>query len=189
MKHLSLLSIFLLAGSTFFACKEKPKDIYFDTSYTSESNNLAETDTSATTVTYVPEQLGNEVSIPYREQNGVKVVSVRVNGMPLDMIFDTGASLSLISQAEAQYLYQKGLLTKDDILGSTQAQIADGSIVEDMVINLREVVLGDAIHCSNVQATVSNNINAPLLLGNSVLNRAPAYTIDNTNQQIVFHLQ
>ena len=46
------------------------------------------------------------------------------------MILDSGCSGTLISIAEAKYLYEKGCFTQDDILGTTQSQIADGSIVE-----------------------------------------------------------
>ena len=86
-------------------------------------------------------------------------------------------------------MYDKGCFTQDDIIGITQSQIADGSIVENMVINLRELVIGGQISCSNVTATVSANAQAPLLLGNEVLNRAPSYSIDNQNKVIIFKLR
>ena len=112
-----------------------------------------------------------------------------MNGLELDMIFDTGCSGTLISIAEANYLYQKEFLTSDDILGTAQSIIADGSIVENTVINLKEVIIADKIVCSNVQATVSNNVSAPLLLGNEVLNRVASYEIDNLNKTITFKLK
>ncbi len=130
-----------------------------------------------------------EVIVPFRNVGGVKYVKVSVNGFGFEMIFDTGCSDALISVAEANYLYQKGKLSVDDILGISHAMIADGSIVENMVVNLREVIIDDQIHCSNVQATVSNNINAPLLLGNDVLDRVATITIDNENEVLVFKLK
>ena len=123
------------------------------------------------------------VSVPYQERGGVKTIKVTLNGMAVDMIFDTGCSGTLISLAEAQYMYSKGLLTEDDILGTSHSQIADGSIVENMVINL------DKLSCRNVQATVCLNNEAPLLLGNEVLNRTASYTIDNENKVIKFKLK
>ena len=75
--------------------------------------------------------------MPFREKNGVKYVRVSVNGVGLDMIFDTGCSSTLISIAEARYLYEKGKLTDEDVLGMANSQVADGSIVENMVVNLR----------------------------------------------------
>ena len=105
------------------------------------------------------------------------------------MIFDTGCSGTLISIAEADYLFQKGLLTEKDFLGLSKSKIADGSIVENMVINLKEVIIADQIICHDVVATVSNNISAPLLLGNEVLNRSASFTIDNVNKTITFKLK
>lgn len=129
------------------------------------------------------------VSVPFTERGGVKYVDVSVNGVGFEMIFDTGCSGAHISAAEANYLYTKGSLTDDDILGKSQSQIANGTIVEDMVVNLKEVVVGGKIRCTNVTATVSDNDNAPLLLGNEVLNRVASYSIDNENQTIEFKLK
>lgn len=134
------------------------------------------------------------VEVPFKEEGGVKYVHVKVNGVGWDMIFDTGCSGTLLSLSEARYLAVKGLLVEQDVLGTTHSQIADGSIVENMVVNLRQVSIiandGSTIDCYNVKATVSNNINAPLLLGNEVLDEvAYDYTVDNTNKVIHFNVK
>ncbi len=132
----------------------------------------------------------NIISIPFSEEDGVKLIDVRINAtIGLKMIIDSGCSGALISIDEANYLYNKGVLTSDDIKGITQSQIADGSIVENMVVNLREVTIGDKIVCTNVKATVSSNSGAPLLLGNEILNRTASYTVDNENKVINFILK
>ena len=131
---------------------------------------------------------GDQIEIPFREESGVKYIMVNVNGVGFEMIFDTGCSGALISLAEAQYLADKGKLTQDDILGTAHSQIADGSIVENMVINLKEVIIGYKIRYDNVVATVSSNINAPLLLGNEVLDRHATVTIDNEHQVLLLKI-
>lgn len=132
---------------------------------------------------------GDEVVIPFREEGGLKYVDVTVNGMDVEMIFDTGCSSTLISMAEANYLYQKGMLEEEDVLGLAQAVIADGSIVENAVVNLREVVIGGQVMCSDVTATVSENPAAPLLLGNEVLDRVATIEIDNERKALIFKLK
>ena len=154
---------------------EKKKPIYVDLEEATEDSHYA--------------QSGEEIVVPFRNENGVKYVSVKVNGVGFEMIFDTGCSGALISVAEANYLYQKGKLTQDDILGTAQAQIADGSVVENMIVNLKEVVINDQILCPNVKATVSSNINAPLLLGNEILDRLATIKIDNENETLNFKLK
>ena len=134
------------------------------------------------------------VEVPFKEEGGVKYVHVKVNGVGWDMIFDTGCSGTLLSLSEARYLAVKGLLVEQDVLGTTHSQIADGSIVENMVVNLRQISIitndGSTIDCYNVKATVSNNINAPLLLGNEVLDEvAYDYTVDNINKVICFNVK
>lgn len=166
---LSLIMVLLSCGG------EKKKPIYVDLEEAAEDSHYA--------------QSGEEIVVPFRNENGVKYVSVKVNGVGFEMIFDTGCSGALISVAEANYLYQKGKLTQDDILGTAQSQIADGSVVENMVVNLKEVVINDQILCPNVKATVSSNINAPLLLGNEILDRLATIKIDNENETLNFKLK
>ena len=176
--------IIFLTGIMFVACDaKKERPAFYD------NGDGAEVYNNEVSADYGQMTEADVISIPFSERNGVKYVNVSVNGFGFEMIFDTGCSGTLISVAEANYLYQKGYLTKDDILGIGQSQIADGSIVENMVINLKEVVLDGKIRCSNVTATVSANNNAPLLLGNEVLDRVVAYAVDNTNQTINFKLK
>jgi predicted aspartyl protease len=177
----------VLLGSLLLAsCHQEKKQFSFygDSDAPDDTTEVAETESSTQT------DSDSEVSVPFVEQNGVKYIDVTVNGQfTVKMILDSGCSGTLISMAEAEYLYQKGCFTQDDILGSAQSQIADGSIVENMVINLRELVIGGQIRCTNVTATVSANAQAPLLLGNEVLNRAPSYVVDNENKLIRFQLK
>lgn len=168
----------VLITTTLFSCGDKKKPIYVEA-----ENATEETDE----LSYA--QSGDEIIVPFRNANGVKYVQVKVNGVGFEMIFDTGCSGALISVAEANYLYQKGKLTQEDILGTAQSQIADGSVVENMVVNLKEVIINDQILCQNVKATVSNNINAPLLLGNEILDRLATIKIDNEQEALIFKLK
>lgn len=190
VKNKTLLCL-AMALVTLGACTEKKKPLsFYDTSDIAVDSTDTETDSNTSQVSYSPEYSDEEVAVPYVEQGGVKLIDVTVNRqLTVKMILDSGCSSTLISIAEARYLYEKGCITQDDILGTTQAQIADGSIVENMVINLRELVIGDKIACTNVTATVSGNAQAPLLLGNEVLNRVPAYSVDNEHQVIRFKLE
>lgn len=177
------LAVFILTACT----GEKKKPAFYDNGVETEVDSLMYG--SEISADYDQMIDADIVSIPFSERDGVKYVNVSVNGFGFEMIFDTGCSGTLISVAEANYLYQKGYLTQDDIIGIAKSQIADGSIVENMVINLKEVVLDGKIRCTDVTATVSANNNAPLLLGNEVLNRVAAYVVDNKNQTINFKLK
>lgn len=186
---MKLNSIFLfIITLILLSCSGKQKQLSFYDDSVIEDDSIEVYGTpSNTTITYNSEE---EVSVPFIEKGGVKLIDVTVNRQfTIQMILDSGCSSTLISIAEAKYLYDKGCITQDDILGTAQSQIADGTIVENMVINLRELVIGGEIACSNVTAIVSSNTQAPLLLGNEVLDRAPSYSVDNHNKVIKFRLQ
>lgn len=184
IKYIIFFSIIVFLVS----CGEKKKALsFYDNSDIIEDSLKENEFSSNTTISF---NSNEEVVVPFIEQGGVKLIDVTLNReFTVKMIIDSGCSSTLISVAEAKYLYDKGCFTQDDIIGITQSQIADGSIVENMVINLRELVIGGQISCSNVTATVSANAQAPLLLGNEVLNRAPSYSIDNQNKVIIFKLR
>lgn len=118
-------------------------------------------------------------------QNGVRFVWIEINGIRLRFIFDTGASSICISPAEATVLYRQGILQKQDILDVAYFQDATGKISEGTKVILREVRIGDLI-LENVEALVVDNVNAPLLLGQSVLERFGSIEIDNVNGEIIF---
>lgn len=174
MKFILCLIIVII----FTSCsgKEKRRPVYYSDPSPQEENGLFAASDEV-------------VIIPFREEGGVKYVPVKINGLSCDMIFDTGCSLTLISLGEAATLYQKGELLEEDFMGTSRSQIADGSVVENMVVNLREIILDDKIICRDVTATVSNNIHAPLLLGNEVLNRLATITIDNEHNHLIFKLK
>lgn len=129
-----------------------------------------------------------DISIPYTELNGVKTIPVKLNGITMSMIYDTGCSGVHLSLNELQTLFKNGKFSEDDIIGSNYSQIADGSIVENGLINLREVEIGgeDGLVLHNVEATVALNQNAPILLGNDILDELASVKVDNVNKTINF---
>lgn len=128
---------------------------------------------------------GNSDRVPIRRDGGVMFIPVEINGIPMDFIFDTGASSVSMSLTEALFLYKQGKLDDDDILGSQQFLDATGGISEGAVINLRSVVIGNR-EVTNVRATVVENQGAPLLLGQTVLENFGKVTIDYNNNYISF---
>jgi aspartyl protease family protein len=117
-------------------------------------------------------------------ENGVRYVWIEVNGIRLRFIFDTGASNICISPVEASVLYRQGTLQKEDILSTQYFQDATGRISEGTKINLRLIKVGN-IELQNVEATVIDNVNASLLLGQTVLERFGSIEIDNDNNVII----
>ncbi|NND23134.1 MAG: TIGR02281 family clan AA aspartic protease, partial [Acidimicrobiia bacterium] len=111
-----------------------------------------------------------QTTIVMEEENGVYYVPCEVNGIPMNFIFDTGASNISISKTEAEFLIKQGLLTEEDFIEMVNYRIADGSIKEGVKVRLKEIVIKDII-LKDITATVVTESSAPLLLGQSVLSK------------------
>ena len=119
-----------------------------------------------------------------RKPGGTFEIPCNINGLPLQMVFDTGASDVTISSVEANFMLKNGYLSEKDVKGKKYYQIANGEISAGTVITLREVKIGDAV-LKNVDASVVKSQKAPLLLGQSAMERFGTITIDNINNKLL----
>ncbi len=131
------------------------------------------------------DEFENENIIPMENINGVRYVWIEINGIKLKFIFDTGASNICISSAEATVLYRQGTLQKEDILDVQYFIDATGNVSVGTKINLKTVKIGNRV-LHNIEATVIDNNVAPLLLGQSALEKFGKISIDNKNNVIIF---
>jgi clan AA aspartic protease (TIGR02281 family) len=125
----------------------------------------------------------NVSEIPFTRKDGVCEVKCKINGLPLSFVFDTGASVVSISNIEASFMFKNGYLKPTDVIGSAHFSDANGDISEGTVIMLKKVTFGNE-ELTNVKASVVHNQRAPLLLGQTVLNRLGTVEIDNKNSVI-----
>lgn len=126
---------------------------------------------------------GNVVSMT--KINGVYEIPTEINGVSMFFIFDTGAGMISMSNTEARFLYKQGKLTNDDIIGNASFLNADGDTSTNVVVKLREVKIGNKI-LKDVEATIVPNLKAPLLFGQSALEKFGKVSIDYNKKQILF---
>lgn len=119
------------------------------------------------------------------KEDGVYKIPVLVNGVNMTFIFDTGAELISISNVEATYLYKQGKLTNEDILGEAQFVDANGDISIGTIIKLKEITIGNRT-IYNINASVVDNSIAPLLFGQSALEKFGKISIDYNKRTITF---
>lgn len=134
--------------------------------------------------TVIKNKTHGKTVVKMTKKQGVYEIPIEVNGMPMSFIFDTGAGTISISAAEAIVLQKQGSLTDDDILGVSQFTTATGEVSEGMFINLKTVKIGDRV-LENIEASVVHNLEAPLLLGQSVLEEFGKVSIDYTKNEII----
>lgn len=116
--------------------------------------------------------------IEMKFENGIYTIPCVVNDLRLRFIFDTGAANVSISAMEAGFMLKNGYLQESDFIDSELCLLADGSIAENAVINIRELKIG-SVSLSNIKAYVVFNIEAPLLLGQSAISQLGKWYIDS----------
>ena len=114
--------------------------------------------------------------IQMEEYGGVYRIPCKVNGAKMKLIFDTGAKSVCISLTMAEYLFDNDFISNNDIKGNGSSQVADGSIVDHIKINIKDIEI-QGIHLKNVEAVVIDGQNAPLLLGQSAIKKLGKYSI------------
>ncbi|MCK9403414.1 MAG: retroviral-like aspartic protease family protein [Chitinophagaceae bacterium] len=124
-------------------------------------------------------------SIDLTFENGVYKLPVNLNGvMSLNFTLDLGASDVSISPDVFLVLYRAGTINESDFIGTETYKFADGSTAKSNVFNLKTLKIGD-IEIKDVRTSISNNLNSPLLLGQSALKKLPSYKIDNQKNKLI----
>lgn len=163
---------------SFYSCK-RPNRERSDRTYAIPKTQKNDVET------YSTRQRTSSTEIEMVHEGGVYKIPIEINGVSMNFIFDTGASIISISETEALYLIKQGKILEEDILGSVYYQDATGKISEGTQINLKSVRIGNN-EVYNVKASVVHNLQAPLLLGQSALSRFGKVTIDYKKNTISF---
>lgn len=133
----------------------------------------------------------DKVLVPFnRTASGLAEVQVSLNGVPFNMWWDTGASITCISALELQKLAKEGKITLDDVQGKAISRLADGSSTEEVVFNIKEIYIqgkdNKYLRLTDVSAIVSSNEEAPLLIGQNVISMLPRHKFNDNTGEIEF---
>jgi clan AA aspartic protease (TIGR02281 family) len=122
--------------------------------------------------------------VKMEKSGGVYLIPCKVNGVPLKFIFDTGASDVSISLTEALFMLKNGYLKESDIKGTVYYSIANGEIAEGTRINIQKIEVGKQT-LYNVEASIVHSTEAPLLFGQSAMERFGKFTMDYSNSNLI----
>lgn len=149
--------------------------------------NAYDSSRSTNNIVDIPERkVKGHTKVRMEKAGGVYLVPIKVNGLDLKFIFDTGASSICLSSAEALVMLRQGQITQDDFVGQQQFQDATGGISVGTIIRLHTVEIGGIV-LRDVEANIVDNIQAPLLLGQTALSKFGRVTIDYDNNIIEFN--
>ena len=125
-----------------------------------------------------------QTKIFMQKERGVYTVPCKVNGLPLRFIFDTGASDVSISLTEAVFMQKNGYLNKADIGEEVWYSIANGDVAKGTIINIKEIEFA-GLKLYNVKASVVHEMSAPLLLGQSAIEKLGKIQINGSELTIL----
>lgn len=133
----------------------------------------------------------SKVLVPFQRTSGeLAEVKVSLNGVPFNMWWDTGATMTCISSMEFQKMQKEGKIASDAYYGTLKSQIADGSETYSPIYNINEFYLqgedGQYLILRNILISVSPNPGAPLLIGQNVIQNLPQHTFDDSRGVIIF---
>jgi len=113
-----------------------------------------------------------------KRPSGVFEIPVDINGvLKINFILDSGASEVSISSDIASTLIKSRTIKEEDFIGSAVYTFADGSTSRSKRFIIRELKIGNHT-LKNITASISSSINAPMLIGQNVLNELGKVTID-----------
>ncbi len=118
-----------------------------------------------------------QVTITMEREAGVYKVPCVVNGAKMKFIFDTGAATVCLSESMAEYLLDNDYISKDDFIGTGSSTVADGRSVSHLKIILRDIEIA-GLHLKDVEASVVEGQRAPLLLGQTAIQKLGKVAID-----------
>ena len=124
-----------------------------------------------------------KLSIKLEHEDDCYIVPVKVNGIPMKMMLDTGASNMTISIIEYEFLKRHGLLS-EKYVDETECSVADGSTVKAYTIKISEVEIGGEI-IKDVECVVMPQTDAPSLLGMNVLKKFGNIKIDYKRHYLI----
>jgi aspartyl protease family protein len=130
-------------------------------------------------------EMKNINEIPLKKLGGVYTLPIKLNGvLDIDFIYDSGATDVSISPDIALTLLKTGTIKESDWLPSQFYQFADGSIAKSKRFKLKSLVIGNKT-IYNVSCSISNSIDAPMLLGQSALSKFGKLIFDNQKNLLI----
>jgi hypothetical protein len=121
----------------------------------------------------------------YKNMSNLFELDVKINDntSPSRFLFDSGASMVSISKEFYNYLIANGFLSDSDFLRKEQTILADGTLIDVFVVNIKKIQIGN-YEATNVESIVTSD-NAPLLIGQNLIQKFSSFKFDNQNKQLV----
>ena len=108
-----------------------------------------------------------------------------VNEFNVDITLDEQDRGLFFSIDETLELLKNGAISKNDFSGDADKILANGSVQDKAVFVIAEIRLANK-SIFDVEATVSQKIKVPVMMGESILKKFGDYTLDREKKQLIF---
>lgn len=133
------------------------------------------------------------VKVPYQLNGEHEIVQVSFNGVPFNMLFDTGATITSITQTDFTALLNENAISKEDFATVQKATIANGDTIQSGVFVLDNVTIagdnGKKITLHNVEISVDLESEGCRLLGKNIINQLGDFKNDRASHYLIFRAQ
>lgn len=114
----------------------------------------------------------------YKSNSNLFEIPTEINNvLKISFIIDSGASEISITPDVALTLIRTGTIKENDWLEGAIYKFADGSTAKSERFNIKSLKIGD-MTLYNVSASISNSLEAPMLLGQNALSKLGKISID-----------
>lgn len=121
------------------------------------------------------------ITVPIEIVDKLVYAVIKVNGVGMRFLLDTGCSSLQITSAEYYYMLHLGVVSKDCLKDEVECTYADGSTNKCLSLDVDSVEFG-GVKLKGVHTVIQENCNADLLLGQSVLSELGEVSIDYNNK-------
>lgn len=120
-----------------------------------------------------------------KSKNGLIEVPIVLNDvLRINFIFDSGASEVSLSPDVALTLLRTGTISENDWLLDQVYTFADGSKAKSKRFLIKKLIIGNQT-LTNIEASISKSIEAPMLIGQNVMQKLGSVTIDYNNMLLI----
>jgi len=126
----------------------------------------------------------NVIPIQIQDKTGFFLVPIILNGYNEEFIYDDRAAAQ-VSLEKALALLNDGIIGKNDFEGDPSTILANNSIRNNSIFNIKELRIG-AKTIQNVKFVVVHRQQNSIVIGRQIMNRVGSYTINENTKEITF---
>ena len=121
------------------------------------------------------------IAIPIEINDKLVYTAIKVNGVEMRFLLDTGCSTLQITSAEYYYMKHLGVIAEDKLKDEVECTYADGSTKKCLTLDVDSLEIG-GIKLEGVDCVIQENCESELLLGQGVLKELGEVSIDYNNK-------